>query len=104
MPIPKPKQNEREDDYISRCMSQIGSEYESNEQAVAVCYSTYRRDKMGKIKDTTQKVMAKIKYDTDFRGIRLENGFEDSCWPGYEAIGTKELEGKTVPNCVPIQK
>lgn len=30
-------------------------------------------------------------------------GLEDSCWPGYEAIGTKELDGKTVPNCVPIK-
>ena len=29
---------------------------------------------------------------------------EDSCWPGYEAIGTKELDGKTVPNCVPIKE
>lgn len=27
----------------------------------------------------------------------------DPCWEGYEQIGTKELDGKTVPNCVPIQ-
>jgi hypothetical protein len=31
------------------------------------------------------------------------DGLESSCWPGYEAIGTKELDGKTVPNCVPIK-
>lgn len=30
-------------------------------------------------------------------------GLEDACWPGYEAIGTKELDGKEVPNCVPIK-
>jgi hypothetical protein len=29
---------------------------------------------------------------------------EDSCWEGYEPIGTKELDGKTVPNCVPIKE
>jgi len=29
---------------------------------------------------------------------------EDACWPGYIAIGTKELDGKTVPNCVPIKE
>jgi hypothetical protein len=23
------------------------------------------------------------------------------CWEGYEPYGTKELDGKTVPNCVP---
>lgn len=30
-------------------------------------------------------------------------GLEDACWEGYEAIGTKILDGKEVPNCVPIQ-
>ena len=29
---------------------------------------------------------------------------EDACWEGYEPIGTKELDGKTVPNCVPIKE
>lgn len=29
---------------------------------------------------------------------------EEACWPGYTAIGTKELDGKTVPNCVPIKE
>lgn len=32
-----------------------------------------------------------------------DDGLESSCWPGYEAIGTKELDGRTVPNCVPIK-
>ena len=26
---------------------------------------------------------------------------EDSCWEGYIAYGTKEVDGKTVPNCIP---
>ena len=30
-------------------------------------------------------------------------GLEDACWPGYEAIGTKELNGRLVPNCVPVK-
>jgi hypothetical protein len=30
-------------------------------------------------------------------------GLEDACWEGYEAIGTKILDGKEVPNCVPIK-
>jgi Flp pilus assembly protein TadB len=25
------------------------------------------------------------------------------CWAGYEAYGTKEKNGKTVPNCVPAR-
>lgn len=40
-------------------------------------------------------------YDqTDFVK-RLGFELEDACWPGYEAIGTKELNGRQVPNCVP---
>lgn len=26
------------------------------------------------------------------------------CWDGYEQVGTKEKDGKTVPNCVPVKK
>jgi hypothetical protein len=31
-------------------------------------------------------------------------GLEDACWEGYEAIGTKILDGREVPNCVPIKE
>jgi hypothetical protein len=31
-------------------------------------------------------------------------GLEDACWEGYEAIGTKIVDGKEVPNCVPIKE
>jgi hypothetical protein len=30
-------------------------------------------------------------------------GLEDACWPGYEAIGLKDKNGKQVPNCVKIE-
>jgi hypothetical protein len=58
---------------------------------------------MSKIKDTSAKVMARVKYDTDFRGINLfaEGGLEDACLPGWRALGTKDLDGRTVPNCIP---
>ena len=26
------------------------------------------------------------------------------CWEGYEAIGTKMVDGREVPNCVPIKE
>ena len=76
------------------------------DQASAVCYSYWRKDKMSKIKDTSAKVMASVAYNTDFRGINLfaEGGLEDACWEGWEAIGTKDLDGREVPNCVPIKE
>jgi hypothetical protein len=32
-----------------------------------------------------------------------DKGLEGSCWDGYEPIGTKILDGREVPNCVPIK-
>lgn len=33
-----------------------------------------------------------------------EGGLEDACWEGYVAIGTKTVNGKVVPNCVPKEE
>jgi len=107
MPIDLPKAGETEDDYISYCIGEEIKNGMEQDQAAAVCYSYWRKDKMSKIKDTSAKVMARIAYDTDFRGINLlaeEGGLESSCWDGWEAIGTKELDGRTVPNCVPVKE
>lgn len=83
MPIPKPS-GEPQREYISKCMAAIGDEYDS-EQALAICYNTYREE--------------------NFKGINLVMGKVDMkspCWDGYEQIGTKMLNGREVPNCVPI--
>ncbi len=45
MPIPKPKSKEKRSDFVSRCVSQISSEYKDNKQAVAICYSTFEQAK-----------------------------------------------------------
>lgn len=101
MPV-NPEKGEREEDFISRCIAEEVSAGYENTQAAAICYSYWRKDKMSKITDTTEKVMAKVAYDTDFKGINLlAEGLEDACWEGYVAIGTKMLDGREVPNCVP---
>ena len=48
-------------------------------------------------KTTEQRIADKLS------GIHLLEGLEDACWEGYEAIGTKIVDGKEVPNCVPIK-
>lgn len=102
MPIPKVKSNETENEYVSRCMEAIGGEYDDNAQAVAICYSTYRRVGMSKIKSYEELVAARIKFDSDFRGIKLaDNGLEGACWEGWKALGTKIVDGREVPNCIP---
>jgi glycosyltransferase involved in cell wall biosynthesis len=87
MPIPYPNKGEKEDKYISRCISEIASEYDVEGQAYAVCKSTYDKDKMSKITDTMSKVMASVAYNTRFRGINLMAKGDDPCWDGYEMIG-----------------
>jgi hypothetical protein len=37
--IPTPDKGEAEADYVNRCMAAIGSEYDTQEQALAVCYA-----------------------------------------------------------------
>jgi len=43
-------------------------------------------------------------YYNPVADIQLEEGLEGACWEGYEAIGFKMLDGKRVPNCVPIKE
>lgn len=44
MPIPKPKKDEKEQDFISRCMGDdvMNKEYPDQKQRAAVCYTTWR--------------------------------------------------------------
>ena len=95
---------ETENEFISRCIGEEISSGMEQDQAAAVCYSYWRKDKMNKIKDTSAKVMARVKFDSDFRGINLsQTNLEEPCWDGYEQYGTKELDGREVPNCIPIK-
>ena len=103
MPIPKPKGGETQNDYVGRCMSAIADEYDTNEQAVAICISTYERGQMSKITDTNEKVMARIKFASDWKGINLaEDG--DPCQEGYKQLGMKDKNGVQVPNCIPEEQ
>ena len=99
MPIPIPKKGQTEQEYVSECISQIVDEY-GQEQGSAICYNTYRKSKD---MSAQSKMASKLRQDS-YKGINLLDGLEDSCWDGYEAIGTKTLDGRQVPNCVPIKE
>ena len=96
------KSGESEEQFISRCIADEVSAGKESDQAAAICYSYWRKDKMSKMTNPAEKVMARVAFDTDFRGIKLaDDGLEGACWEGYIAIGTKILDGREVPNCVP---
>ena len=60
MPIPKPSGEETQDEYVGRCMHAIGSEYDTNEQAVAICISTYEKGTMSMSRTSQQRVEMRI--------------------------------------------
>lgn len=103
MPIPKVKGNEAEDTYIGRCMSAIGGEYDDQAQPLAICYATYRKATMQSASDPKDRVAQRLKFNSDFRGINLQEG-EDPCWSGYRQLGTKILDGREVPACIPEEQ
>ena len=103
MPIPNPKGGETQDQFVGRCMSAIGGEY-PQDQALAICYNKFRENMS---KSTTQKVTAKIARMSNLRGINIsasgEVDLKEPCWDGYEQYGTKIVDGREVPNCIPIK-
>lgn len=102
MPVDKPKAGETQEKYLAYCIPAEIAAGKDQDVAVAICYSYWDKDKMSKIKDTTSKVMAKVAYDTKFRGIKLvDDGLEGACWEGYSPVGLKPMGNRMVPNCVP---
>jgi hypothetical protein len=103
MPVDKPKAGESRDNYLNYC---IPIEVESGkevEQAAAICNSYYDKDKMSKITEMSSKVHARVAYDTKYRGINLKDA-SDPCTEGYEQYGMKDMDGRQVPNCIPIKE
>jgi len=45
MPIPKPRKNEKQSNFISRCISVLNKRDPNrpNKQIIAICYDTYRK-------------------------------------------------------------
>ncbi len=109
MPI-KPGPTESKEEFISRCIGEeVSAGYEQS-QAAAICYSKWDRKEMSskKYSDPQRRVQAKLNFEKKYEGINLtalaEDGLEGACWEGYEAIGTKIMDGREVPNCVPIKE
>jgi len=44
MPLPKPKKEEKQSEFMTRCLNKALTEFPKN-QAIAVCYDIYRKEK-----------------------------------------------------------
>jgi len=91
MPIPNPSKGEAEDAFVSRCMTEIGSEYDQ-EQALAICYASYEKGNMSKNKFSEYRIKAQMHLaakDAFNRGINLaEEG--GGSYPWDECIADQE--------------
>ena len=76
------RSGENEEEFISRCMSELSDEFPDEAQRLAVCYSTWEEEEFCE---------------------ECFDDLEDACKPGYKAIGLKPKNGRMVPNCVPVE-
>lgn len=52
----------------------------------------------------TSYMMGHINQIESYLPEMMEDGILESCWDGYEPYGFKIVDGKRVPNCVPIKQ
>lgn len=108
MPV-RPTASENEQEFISRCMGEESTSFPDQAQRYAVCKSKWDRSQMEKqtFSNTQSKIAALINLEKKYEGINLaplEKGENDPCYKDYVQVGTKMLDGKEVPNCVPLSK
>jgi hypothetical protein len=90
MPIPNPNKGENQNEYVGRCMHEIASEYDTNEQAVAICINTYEKTNMSS--DLTGRVAQRmgavrmIKLAKDADEIRTQLAEDGGSYPWDECI------------------
>ena len=65
MPIPSKKDNEKEGDYMGRCMEFMKDEKYPQKQKVAICLNTYRGPQ--------KKAKAEIELDINNKEITFQN-------------------------------
>jgi hypothetical protein len=86
MPIPTPRPDEEESDFVSRCVSAISGEYDDNDQAVAICMSTYRDKDKAVNEELLKAIRDRSEKKTEFNyGILTADRFVKSV---LECVGS----------------
>ena len=77
MPIPSPKKSEKEDEYISRCISEIGNEYDAEGQAYAICKGEFDKP----VKLAEHETEPELENLPDVKANETEESYLDRCIP-----------------------
>lgn len=86
MPIPKPHSNEKQDEFISRCISEIHSEYDAEGQAYAVCKGKWDEEHMAK-----ERIPVEIAGDNEVKILEY-----------LPEVKSKETEDEYLSRCVVV--
>jgi len=94
MPLPKPKKNEKQDDFINRCMSNetMKEEYEDNDERLAVCYSLWEQEKESKKR---KKAFKKFQVNQQLVGLAKRDVMILHCLPAHrnEEVTDEVIDG-----------
>jgi len=99
MPLPKPKTGEKQQDFISRCMSNptMKKEFPEQKQRLAVCFSQWRRFR-GKMIGKWNKMLEVIKKVEKI--IEKQKRFYCECLDcGYKMWSDKHCRDIKCPKC-----
>ena len=91
MPLPTPKDNEKQDAFVSRCMSAkvMKEDFPDNKQRVAVCYSQWRKKKAKK--DINMEKETRV-FDIELETRKIDDNTEEKKLVGYAARFNKLSE------------
>ena len=76
MPLPSPRGKESKDNFISRCVQNenVQKESKSNNQALAICYSQWRRAKNESFAGKVRQYIKEIKVEAGPKGWNITTG------------------------------
>ena len=89
MPLPTPNKNEKESDFVKRCMPAASKEAKDNKQAIAICMSQFRKKKSQGLLSKTDDEYRANKYSEELDGT---SGKTKKDW---DKIDRKELKRDT---------
>lgn len=77
MPLPKPREDEEQSEFISRCHSELAEEYTDTEQRNAICFGQWERKGKAKGLNSERGEVMDPKYAIKFLSVKFAGGSED---------------------------
>lgn len=100
MPLPTPNKNEKESDFMKRCMPAATKESKDNKQAVAICINQYRKKSKSLFEKADREYRASMRFDELMQKMEEATSDKKAGYPPNCNEGYVEKDDK----CVPIEE